>query len=178
MQNIKKWILGILGALTLQSCISIPKGAVPVQPFVLDKYLGKWYEIARMDFRFERGLSKVSATYSLNEDGSVKVFNQGYKASEGKWKQATGRAKFVGNKNTASLKVSFFGPFYAGYHVIALDSEYKYALIAGNNPEYIWILARETSIPEEIRTSYLQKAASIGADTAKLIWTEQDNPSK
>jgi apolipoprotein D and lipocalin family protein len=166
--------LGIAGILSFSSCSTIPKGATAVAPFDKKKYLGKWYEIARMDFRFERDLNNTTANYSVNEDNSIKVDNRGYNYKTMQWKQAIGKAKFVGEQNVAMLKVSFFGPFYSGYNVIALDPAYKYALVAGKNLSYLWILSRETSIPEDIKHSYLKIAEDLGFNTAALIWVEHD----
>jgi len=156
------------------SCTSIPKGAVAVKPFDINKYLGKWYEIARMDFRFERNLNNTTANYSLNENGSIKVDNQGYNYVKKEWAQAIGKAKPAGQSDEARLKVSFFGPFYSGYNVIALDKDYQYALIAGENLKYLWILSRETSVPEEVKSSYLKIAQDLGYDISALIWVEHD----
>ena len=156
------------------SCTSIPKGAVAVKPFDIDKYLGKWYEIARMDFRFERDMNNTTADYSWNKNGTIKVDNRGYNYVEKEWKQAIGKAKPAGQPGEARLKVSFFGPFYSGYNVIALDSEYKYALIAGENLKYLWILSRETTVPESIKNSYLKIAQDLGYDISALIWVEHD----
>lgn len=169
-------LLAVAGAafLTMNSCASIPKGAVAVSPFIKDKYLGKWYEIARMDFRFERNLNNVTATYSVNSDGTIKVDNRGYDYITGEWKQAIGKAKFTGDPNEAKLKVSFFGPFYSGYNVIALDNNYKYALVSGKNLKYLWILSRETTIPEEIKQSYLKTAKELGYDVSVLVWTKHN----
>lgn len=174
--KINKWyvLLAIGGtiAIKLSSCVSIPKGATAVSPFKKESYLGKWYEIARFDFKFEKNLNNVTADYSLNSDGSIKVLNRGFDTVKKEWKEAIGKAKFVGEEDVARLKVSFFGPFYSGYNVIALDDNYQYALIAGDNLKYLWILSRTTNIPEEVKKSYLQKAESIGYDTGKLIWVE------
>jgi len=156
------------------SCASIPKGATAVTPFEKEKYLGKWYEIARLDFRFERNLNNTTAQYSLNENGSIRVDNQGYNTVKEEWTQAIGKAKFAGDENTAMLKVSFFGPFYAGYNVIALDNEYKYALVAGENLKYLWILSRETNIPDDIKERYLKIAGDIGYNIPDLIWVKHD----
>jgi len=171
MKNLTKTIL-ILITMSLFSCKSIPDGAVAVKPFDVNKYLGTWYEIARFDYSFERNLNNTTATYSLNEDGTVKVLNKGYNYVKGTWQDATGKAKFRGDKNVASLKVSFFGPFYGGYNVIALDSAYKYAFIAGSSTDYIWILSREKTLPDEVKKSYLELAKKIGYNTDKLIWVE------
>ncbi len=163
----------------LYSCASIPKGAVAVKPFDKEKYLGKWYEIARKDFKYERNLSNTTAEYSLNDDGTIKVDNRGYNTVKEEWTQAIGKAKFVGEENIAKLKVSFFGPFYSGYNVIAIDDEYKYALVAGKNLTYLWILSRYTTIPEDIKDKYLKVAEEIGYNTTDLIWVKHDkqNPT-
>lgn len=164
-----------MGVITLMnSCTSIPKNAKAVENFDVNKYLGTRYEIARFDFRFEKNLNNVSAQYSLNEKGNVIVLNSGYNFIEKEWKKADGLAKFRGNKDIAALKVSFFGPFYSGYNVIALDENYQYALIAGKNLDYLWILSRTKDIPEAIKADYLKIAEEIGYDTSKLIWVTHD----
>jgi len=161
----------------LFSCSSIPEKAEPVSRFDVNRYLGTWYEIARFDSRFEKDLDNAMAQYTLNDDGNVKVKNSGYNFKKNKWVCAEGIAKFRGNKETAALKVSFFGPFYAGYNVIALDENYRYALVAGKNLNYLWILSREKSMPEAIRREYIKKAQSIGYDTSRLIWVKHDKKS-
>ncbi len=158
----------------LYSCVTIPEGAVAVKPLDTKKYLGKWYEIARLDFKYERDLDNTTAEYSLNDNGTIRVQNKGYNTKKQEWDQAIGKAKFVGDPNTAMLKVSFFGPFYSGYNVIAIDEEYKYALIAGESLKYLWILSRETTIPTEIRDKYLKLAQDIGYKTADLLWVKHD----
>jgi apolipoprotein D and lipocalin family protein len=169
----KKSFSFFVGILGLSACTNIPKGAVPVKDFQSDRYLGKWYEIARMDFRFEKGLNNTTANYTLNEDGSIRVENRGFDYKKSVWKQAIGKAKFTGTTNEARLKVSFFGPFYGSYNVIALDEYYRYALVAGKDLGYLWILSRETTIPDTIKESYLELAKSLGYDTEALIWVEQ-----
>ena len=156
----------------LFSCAQLPKGAQAIDNFDAERYLGQWYEIARFDFRFERDMNNTTATYSLNENGTVKVLNRGYNYVKKEWSEAEGTAKFVGERNVASLKVSFFGPFYAPYNVIALDDDYKYALVVGKNTDYLWILSRETTIPNEIKTNYVKLAQSLGFDINQLIWVE------
>jgi len=158
----------------LFSCSTIPKGVDAVKPFDKQKYLGKWYEIARFDFRFERNMNNTTAEYSLNDDGTIRVVNTGYDTTKNEWKQAIGKAKFVKDPNVAMLKVSFFGPFYAGYNVIALDPEYKYALVAGQSLKYLWILARDKEIPESVKNDYVSKAEKIGFNTSELIWVEHN----
>ncbi|UII25961.1 lipocalin family protein [Fulvivirga maritima] len=152
----------------------IPEGIEPIKAFDKERYLGKWYEIARFDFRFEKGLSNVTAEYSLNDNGSIKVVNRGYADKKGKFKESVGKAKFVQDDQTAQLKVSFFGPFYAGYNVIAIDPDYKNALVVGESRDYMWLLSRDTTMPEDIKKAYLDLAEKHGFDTSQLVWTEHD----
>ena len=167
-------MLSVILISVLSSCKTIPKGALAVKPFSIKKYLGQWYEVARLDFRFERNLNNTTANYSFNQDGTIKVLNRGYDFKKNKWKQSTGKAKFVSDTTEAKLKVSFFGPFYAGYNVLAIDPEYKYALIAGKNLEYLWLLSREKTMPENIKQSYLKKAESLGYKIGELVWVEHN----
>ena len=158
----------------IYSCTTIPDGAVAVTPFDKKRYLGKWYEIARLDFKYEKDLDNTTAEYSLKDDGTIKVVNQGYDTVKQEWVEATGKAKFVGDDNVAMLKVSFFGPFYSGYNVIAIDDEYRYALVAGKSLKYLWILSRDIQIPAEIKDKYLKIAKDIGYNTTDLIWVKHD----
>lgn len=162
------------GFIFFNSCASIPDGAKAVSNFDIHRYLGVWYEIARLDFRFEKNLNNTSAQYSLDTKGNVKVLNSGYNFARKEWKKADGKAKFRGETNIAALKVSFFGPFYAPYNVVALDRDHKYALVVGKNLDYMWILSREKTIPETIKSEYLQIAQEIGYNTSKLIWVKHD----
>lgn len=171
-QNRLNSALIVLLFLQLVSCATIPKEATAVQPFDIDKYLGKWYEIARFDFTFERDLNNTTAVYSKNPDGTIQVNNQGYNTVKKSWQQSIGKAKFVRNKDQAMLKVSFFGPFYGGYNVLAIDEDYRYALVSGSNLKYLWILSRDKTIPNDIKSNYLNYAESIGFDTSKLIWVK------
>ncbi|WP_298392902.1 lipocalin family protein [uncultured Azonexus sp.] len=175
MLPLRSACLTLLLSLTLVACSTAPPDGVrPVSSFEIDRYLGKWYEIARLDHSFERGMSDVNATYSLQDDGSVKVINRGYDTRRQMWKEAVGRAVFIGDPDTASLKVSFFGPFYGGYHVIALDQEhYRWSLVAGPSRDYLWILAREWTLPTDVRDALVSKAQSLGFATEQLIWVEQ-----
>lgn len=163
----------------LSACSTLPPKAKPVTDFELKNYLGLWYEIARIDFRYEKNLNNTTAQYSLDDKGNVKVLNSGFNYEVGEWTSATGKAKFRGDTNVAALKVSFFGPFYSGYNVIALDKEYKYALVAGKDLDLLWILSREQTIPDDIKADYLEIAKEVGYDTSRLIWVEHnkdDNP--
>lgn len=145
-----------------------------VQSFDVNRYTGKWYEIARLDFHWEKGLSQVTAEYTLNPDGSIKVNNQGFDSKKNKWKQSIGKARSVNKTNEGALKVSFFGPFYSGYNVVKIDSEYKYALIFGEDTDNMWILSREKTIPEEVKQDYLGYAEKSGYNINDLVWTVQN----
>ncbi len=151
----KLWpvLTGIALSFTLIACKAPtpPKGVQPITNFDTNRYLGKWYEIARLENRFERGLEQVSATYGKRNDGGISVLNRGYDPTKNKWSESEGKAYFTGDNTTAALKVSFFGPFYGGYNVIKLDDEYKYALVSGPNREYLWILARTPTIPDNVK---------------------------
>ena len=175
MSSIRSVILTLFCALTLAACSTAPpEGLHPVTSFDLNRYLGQWYEIARLDHSFERGMSDVNATYQLQDDGSVKVINRGYDTQRQAWKEAIGRALFIGDPGTASLKVSFFGPFYGGYHVIALDQQnYRWSLVAGPDRDYLWILARDRTLPAEVREQLVSQARAAGFATDKLIWVDQ-----
>ena len=164
----------ILLVLTLlaTACTGIPPGHQVVKPFQLDRYLGTWYEVARLDHGFERGLNRVTATYSLRDDGGVRVINRG-QDEQGEWREAEGRAYFVGDSDEGRLKVSFFGPFYGGYHIIALDSDYRWSLVAGPSRDYLWILSRTPTISPEMKQQMLDVATRQGFDVAKLVWVEQ-----
>jgi apolipoprotein D and lipocalin family protein len=161
--------------LFLMGCVGMPEDVRPVDHFKLEKYLGTWYEIARLDHSFERGLTRVTANYSLRDDGGVRVINRGYLAKDQQWKEAEGRAYFAGRPDQGFLKVSFFGPFYGSYIVIELDHEhYQYALVCGPDKSYLWILARKPGIKEAVRNSLVAKAAALGFDTKKLIFVTHD----
>lgn len=156
----------------MTGCSMVPENVTPVSEFDSARYLGKWYEIARFDFFFEKGLNNVTAEYSLNEDGTVRVVNRGYDYGKQKWKESVGKAKFRESPQVGALKVSFFGPFYAGYNVIAVEDDYSYALVCGKNYDYLWILGRTPQIPEEIKTRYLEMASGFGFDVSRLVWVE------
>lgn len=178
MKILKQVICIFFNGFVFAACSSVPDNPPVVKNFELEKYLGKWYEIARFDFYFEKNLDNTTAQYSLNEDGTVRVVNRGYNYAKKKWKEAVGKAKFAGDRTEADLKVSFFGPFYGAYRVIALDPAYQYALVAGKNKDYLWILSRHTTIPPEIKASYLKIAEEAGFDTSKLIWVNHHPPAE
>lgn len=156
------------------SCKTIPKGMTPVKDLDVNKYLGKWYEIARLDFKFEKNMTNTTAHYSLNDNGSIKVVNEGYDTVKNENKKSEGVAKLVGEEKEGKLKVSFFGPFYSPYNIIAIEDNYKYALIMGKNTDYLWILSREKSVPKKVKDQFLQKAIEAGYDVEKLVWVSHD----
>lgn len=165
--------LSIILVVLIMGCTGIPENVKPVDNFKLENYLGKWFEIARMDHSFERGLTQVTADYSLRDDGSVRVLNRGYSAKENLWKEVEGKAYFVKRSDQGYLKVSFFGPFYGSYIVFGLDQEnYQYSLVCGPDKSYLWILARGPKIKEGIKDILLAKAAAAGFDTSKLIFVD------
>jgi len=159
------------------SCTGLPEGVNPVKEFDTNRYLGKWYEIARLDHSFERGLSNVSAEYSLREDGGLSVINKGFSREDGEWKTAEGKAYFVGDSNEGHLKVSFFGPFYGSYVVFDLDREnYQYAFVAGYNKSYLWLLSRTPVISDDIIERFINQSAELGFDTNGLIFVDHKQP--
>ena len=167
----------MVALLGLNACsTAIPVGATAVTPFDLKRYEGRWYEIARLDHSFERGLSDVTANYRVQADGSVEVINRGYDGKKAEWRDATGRALFIGAADRGSLKVSFFGPFYAGYHVVALDQQnYRWAMVMGPSLNYFWILSRDKQLPSAIQTELLEQAKRLGVDTQTLIWVDHSH---
>ncbi|PNH96116.1 lipocalin family protein [Vibrio diazotrophicus] len=170
-----KKILLIISSLILGGCLGMPQTVKPVTDFELQNYLGKWYEIARLDHSFEEGLSQVTAEYSLRDDGGVSVLNRGYLASDDEWKEAEGKAYFVNSESEGYLKVSFFGPFYGSYVVFALERDkYDYAFISGPNTDYLWLLARTPTVEPEVINQFVQMAKERGFDTDKLIFVEQE----
>jgi len=172
-----RW-LGLTALLWLAGCSGVPEGLQPVSGFELQRYLGRWYEIARLDHRFERGLSRVSAEYRLLPDGRVEVINRGYDPAKAAWREARGVARFQGAQNVGSLEVSFFGPFYGAYNVLVLDADYRHALVAGPNRDYLWILAREPQLDRATRERLVAQAKAWGFATEALIEVEQAPPAK
>jgi apolipoprotein D and lipocalin family protein len=168
-------IVFMLVVLGLVGCTGLPQGVKPVEGFELSRYLGKWYEIARLDHGFERGLTRVTAKYSLREDGGVEVLNRGYSPADEQWKEATGKAYFVGDSDEGYLKVSFFGPFYGSYVVFGLDKDrYQYAFVAGYDKSYLWLLSRTPEVNEALIERFVERAKTLGFATENLIYVEQD----
>ena len=173
-------LLSLLVSVTLlQGCSTgAPEGTVPVTNFELDRYLGTWYEIARLDHRFERGLTDVTATYSLRDDGGVRVLNRGFDTDSAEWNDAEGKAFFVGDTDIGQLKVSFFGPFYGGYNILKLDHEnYQYSLVAGPDRSYLWILARTPTLDDGTLQALVEKARELDFPVDDLIYVSQERAS-
>ena len=159
----------------LASCTGLPKGLKPVEGFDVTRYVGTWYEIARLDQRFENGLDNISAQYKLADDGGIQVLNQGRNQETGEWKIAEGKAYFIEQPTLGRLKVSFFGPFYGSYNIIALDKEhYQYSMVTGRDRSYLWILSRTKTLPKETLDALIENAKKQGFDTDKLIMVKHD----
>ena len=156
--------------LLLIGCIKVPEGATVVERFELERYLGTWYEIARIENSFEKNFTSVTATYALDQDGSVDVLNRGYDAEEGRWKESRGKAKFVDDPSEGALKVSFFGPFYSSYNIIGLDRKgYEWAVVCGYKKSLFWILGRKPEMEPELFNALVEKAESMGFDAGNLV---------
>jgi apolipoprotein D and lipocalin family protein len=153
------------------SCVGVPEGVETVVDFELDRYLGTWYEVARLDHSFERGMSHVTANYSMRDDGGVRVVNRGFKVAKNEWSEATGKAYFVGDTDVGQLKVSFFGPFYGAYNILELDKDnYQYALVAGPDRDYLWILARSPTLEPDVVLALVNKARSYDFPVDELTY--------
>lgn len=177
--NPKNMAILILTAIISWNCTGVPKNIVPVDGFDTNRYLGKWYEIARLDHSFERNLSNVSAIYTQKNSGEITVLNKGFDEKNGKWKQIQGKARLIEDETVGSLKVSFFGPFYGGYHIIALDKKnYSYAMVTGPSRSYLWILSRTKHMAEATYMDLVSKAANLGFKTAELIKVTHNLPDE
>lgn len=174
------WLPATLGAaamlsvLALSACATrVPAGVQPVA-FDVDRYLGHWYEVARIDNYFEKGLVRTSADYSRNADGTIKVLNRGFDPARQRWKESVGKARFVGDPAQAALKVSFFGPFYGGYNVVALDPQYRWAMVVGSSLDYLWVLSRTPTLAQDVKDELMAQARALGVDENKVLWVLQD----
>ena len=169
MKKLTKAILGLSLAIAA-GCVSVPKvDNAPIAALNLNRYLGEWYEIARFDHSFERGVEQAKANYTQNADGTIKVLNSGIK--NGKPKTAVGKGKTTDTPGL--LRVSFFGPFYADYRVMLIDKEYTRALVGSGSADYLWLLSRSPELSETAKSELLAEARRRGYDTGKLIWVEQ-----
>ena len=164
----------LISVLFQAGCLGKPAGVVPVSQFDVERYLGRWYEIARLDHSFERGLSRVTADYSRQPDGSIRVVNRGYSEAQGTWKEAVGRARFVEGPEQGHLKVSFFGPFYSSYVIFELDElGYEYAFVSGPDTSYLWLLARSPRVSASLKEEFEARGRQLGFAVEELIWPDQ-----
>ena len=169
-----KLTLLLLISQILSGCVGLPDNVKPVQDFELDRYLGKWYEVARLDHSFERGLEQVTANYSMRKDGGVSVVNRGFSNKKNKWKEAQGKAFFVNDEGEGYLKVSFFGPFYGTYAIFNLDKEnYDYAFVSGPDTSYLWLLSRTPNLEQKIIDKFLVQSKQLGFNVDNLIFVDQ-----
>ena len=174
-----KPLLVIIAIFLQVSCTGLPQNITAIENFNLQQYLGEWYEIARLDHSFEKDLMHVTANYSLNENGSVKVINKGYDITTQQWKEAEGKAKFVNETSTAHLKVSFFGPFYGSYVVFKIDEDdYQYAYITSYNRDFLWLLSRTPKISDDIKEDFIMTIKDLGFNTDELIFVDHNSPTK
>ena len=166
------WLTAFLALLPLVGCATrAPSGVAVVPAFDPERYLGTWYEMARLDHRFERGMSEVTAVYTANPDGSLGVVNRAWNGT--RWKSVTGRATFQKERTVPSLSVTFFWPFSGGYHVIALDqADYRWAMVCGPDRDYLWILARTPVLDPSLRDTLVLQAKNAGFPVTDLIWVE------
>jgi len=176
----RRWTAALLLAIAalVSSCTGRPDGIEPVSGFQPARYAGTWYEIMRLDHRFERGLTNVDATYTPRDDGRLSVINRGFDRAACAWKSVEGTAAFQAGPDTASLSVTFFWPFAGGYHVFALDREdYAWAAVSGPTRDYLWILARRPDLPAETSERLVAMARDLGFPVAELILVDHTPPS-
>ncbi|MGA1868922.1 MAG: lipocalin family protein [bacterium] len=168
-------VIALLILLFISGCLGLPKGVYPVQEFDLAQYLGKWYEIARLDHSFERGLERVTAEYSMRDDGGVRVINRGFSIAKNKWKEAEGKAYFMRSQDEGYFKVSFFGPFYGSYVIFELDKEnYQSAFVTSSRASYLWLLARTPTVHKALMDQFVRRSKELGFDTDALIFVTHD----
>lgn len=166
-------VLLVVSSVLLSACLGVPEQVSPVTPFDPARYQGTWYELARLDHSFERGLSQVTATYQARSDGGFTVINRGYSAEKDRWKSATGRAYLVAEPDVGHLKVSFFRPFYSSYVIFGLDDNYQHAFVSGFNHNYLWLLSRTPTISPAVKAEFERSAREKGFDISGLIYVEQ-----
>jgi apolipoprotein D and lipocalin family protein len=166
-------ILLAAGATIVAGCVGIPEGITPVKNFEVQRYLGEWYEIARLEHSFEKGLCGITANYSLRDDGGIKVLNRGYDPQKREWRKAEGRAYFMKSPEIGYLKVSFFGPFYGSYVIFGMDEAgYQYSFVTGADKSYLWLLARTPHVDDEVLGRFVKITDMLGFDTDKLVYVE------
>lgn len=171
--HIVKFLVVTFFALGASACsTTLSPDVVPVSNFNSEKYLGKWYEVARIENGFEEGLSKVTAEYSRREGGGITVLNRGFEAEDNEWEEAKGKAFFVDTEEKGHLKVSFFGPFYGPYVIFELAPDYSYSFVTNHNKKYLWLLSRTPEISDETRTLFIKRIKEMNFDTDELVWVD------
>lgn len=170
----KQALFSLFTLLLSMGCTSVPSKVTPVTPFDINQFTGTWYEIARLDHSFESGLSNVTATYELRDDGGINVINRGYSQDNVQWQEALGKAYFVTEPNFGHLKVSFWGPFYSSYVVFGLGENYDYAFVSGYNEDYLWLLSRKPNVNAALLEEFKQIAKEKGFNTDELIVVQHD----
>lgn len=148
----------------------IPSGARAVRPFDIDRYLGTWYEIARLPNRIEKNLRLLTEEYSVDERGELQVLTRAFHIKNEEWRKVRGKMKFAGAEDTGMLKVSYLGPVYLAYNVLAVDPDYQYAMVSGSGLNYLWILSRQATIPDDVKARFLRRAKAIGFAVDELEW--------
>ena len=175
LRHLSRLLVISVAVVMLAACLGTPKDVHAVQGFDIKRYMGTWYEIARLDHRFERGMIDVKAVYGLRDDGLITVVNSGIKA--GKPKTITGTAKAIGAAGQGSLAVTFFPPFAGGYHVIWIDEHYEHAVVSGPSHSYLWLLSRHAHPNPAMIAQMTAFATSQGFATDQLIMVPHQPPA-
>lgn len=170
----KRVLVAVLASV-LVACTGLPEGVAPVSDFDLARYAGTWYEVARLDHRFERGLIHVTAQYQVQKDGRVSVLNRGFDTAKGEWRSAQGVARFASDDELGYLEVSFFGPFYSTYVVFDMPRPYQLAYVAGYNKEFLWLLSRTPTVSAEVKQQFIERIDGLGFNANEIVWVEQDS---
>ncbi|MEM0952786.1 MAG: lipocalin family protein [Pseudomonadota bacterium] len=177
MHRLPRLFFALLSAYALSACTGLPDGVEAVDSVDPERYLGTWYEIARLDHSFERDLRNVTATYSKREDGGINVLNKGYNYEDREWNSAEGKAYPIEAGKWNRLKVSFFGPFYGGYNIVALDEDYQWVMVVGPSRDYLWILARSPDLERDIVNTLVSRAEALEFDVSELIFPDHSEIS-
>lgn len=184
IKNLRFTVSSLLSLWLLSACTGLPEGIKAVDNFDINRFQGKWYEIARLDHSFERGLEQVSANYSLRDDGGIRVINRGFNVQKQQWKEAEGRAYAIADENIGHLKVSFFGPFYSSYVVFELAQQSNtsagpdYAFVTSYSKDYLWLLSRTPTISPKLKAHFLAQVEALGFAKENLIWVNQHSDIK
>ncbi len=156
--------------LFVNACVKVPEWVTPVKNFKVKRFMGTWYEIVRLDHRFERGMNSVTANYSLDPDGGIKIQNSGYMVRWKEWRYREARASFVDQTNIGLLKVAYTRPLYFPYVIFKLDPDYEYAFVCGKDRSLLWLLSRTEYVDQDVIDDFVAEAKKLGFDTSKLIF--------